>query len=121
MQLEGYAAILLTTLILLAPALLLIRRWTVPFGTFAFLFGVVATLTAAIESFDFGPAFLAPLIAGVVADVLYRRLRPGHRPAVGPAGVGHGGAAGDVAGLLRAAGRLPQRGLVGRAVGRASP
>ena len=77
-QLEGYAAILLTTIILLAPALLLIRRWTVPFGTFAFLFGVVATLTAAIESFDFGPAFLAPLIAGVVADVLYRRLRPGH-------------------------------------------
>ncbi len=76
-QLEGYAAILVTTVILLAPALLLIRRWTVPFGTFTFLFGLVATATAAIETFDFGPAFLAPLVAGVVADVLYLRLRPG--------------------------------------------
>jgi hypothetical protein len=75
-QLEGYAAVLVTTLVLLGPALLLIRRWTVPFGTFAFLFGAVATMSAAIESFDFGPAFLAPLVGGLVGDVLYRRLRP---------------------------------------------
>ncbi|HEX7276945.1 MAG TPA: hypothetical protein VF244_06180, partial [Acidimicrobiales bacterium] len=72
-QLEGYAGILLTTLILLAPALWLLRRWTVPFGTFAFLFGAVATLTAAIESFDFGPAFLAPLVGGLVGDLLSLR------------------------------------------------
>jgi hypothetical protein len=77
LQLEGYAAILLTTIILLAPALMLMRRWTLPFGTFTFLFGVVAVLSAAIESFDFGPNFLAPLFAGLVADALYRRLRPG--------------------------------------------
>jgi len=75
-QLEGYAAVLVTTLVLLGPALLLIRRWTVPFGTFAFLFGAVATMSAAIESFDFGPAFLAPLVGGLVGDGLYRRLRP---------------------------------------------
>ncbi len=36
----------------------------------------VATLSAAIESFDFGPVFLAPVVAGVVGDALYRRLRP---------------------------------------------
>jgi hypothetical protein len=76
-QLEGYASVLLTTVVLLAPALLLIRRWTVPFGTFAVLFGAVAAMTAAIESFDFGPAFLAPFVGGLVGDVVYRRMRPG--------------------------------------------
>ncbi len=75
-QLEGYAAILVTTVILLAPALYLLRRWTLPFGTFAFLFGLVGALTAAIETFELGPGFLAPLVAGLVADVLYLRLRP---------------------------------------------
>ncbi|MEA2687052.1 MAG: hypothetical protein QOE93_2247 [Actinomycetota bacterium] len=76
-QLEGYAAILLTTLILLAPALLLLRRWTPPFGTFTFLFGMVGVLSAAIESFDQGPGFLAPVVAGLVADGLCRLMRPG--------------------------------------------
>ncbi len=76
-QLEGYAAVLLTTAILLAPALLLLRRWTPPFGTFTFLFGVVAAASAAIESFWLGASFLAPAIAGLVADILCRRLRPG--------------------------------------------
>ena len=75
-QLEGYAAILLTTLILLAPALVLMRRWTLPFGTFTFLFGAVGTLSAGIESFDWGPAFLAPAVAGLVGDLLYRRMGP---------------------------------------------
>ena len=76
-ELGGYAAVLITTVILLAPALLLMRRWTLPFGTFTFLFGVVATLSAAIESFDMGPGFLAPAVAGLVGDLLYRRMRPG--------------------------------------------
>lgn len=75
-RLEGYAAILLTTIILLGPALWLIRRWTVPFGTFAFVFGAVGALSASIETFDIGPSCLAPLLGGLVADVLYRRIRP---------------------------------------------
>ena len=75
-QLEGYAAILVTTLILLAPALLLMRRWTLPFGTFTFLFGAVGLLSAGIESFDWGPGFMAAPLAGLVGDVLYRRMRP---------------------------------------------
>ena len=76
-RLAGYAAILLTTVILLGPALWLIRRWTVPFGTFAFVFGVVGVITATIETFDIGPSCLAPLVGGLVADVVYRRSRPG--------------------------------------------
>jgi hypothetical protein len=76
LTIEGYAAILLTTIILLGPALWLIRRWTVPFGTFAFVFGAVGALSASIETFDIGPSCLAPLLGGLVADVLYRRIRP---------------------------------------------
>ncbi len=75
-QLEGYAAILLTTLILMAPVLLLARRWVLPFGTMTFLFGVVTTLVAAIESFDMGLTFAAGAAAGVVGDLCCRWLRP---------------------------------------------
>jgi hypothetical protein len=75
-QLEGYAAILVTTVVLLAPALLLARRWTLPFGTMTFLFGVVSTLVASIESFDMGLVFLSGVIGGLAGDVLYRRLHP---------------------------------------------
>ncbi|MGH9279600.1 MAG: hypothetical protein ACRD12_16055, partial [Acidimicrobiales bacterium] len=73
-QLEGYAAILLTTLILIAPVLYLARRWTLPFGTITFLFGVVSTLVASIESFDQGLTFAAAVVAGLAGDLLYRRL-----------------------------------------------
>ena len=75
-QLEGYAAILLTTLIFMGPALLLARRWVLPFGTLTFLFGVVSLLVASIESFFTGFAFASAAIAGLTGDLLYRRLRP---------------------------------------------
>jgi hypothetical protein len=75
-QLEGLAAILVTTLVLMVPALLLLRRWRLPFGSLTLLFGSVATLSAAIESFDTGSTFLAGLFGGVAADLLVRRLRP---------------------------------------------
>jgi hypothetical protein len=75
-QLEGLAAILLTTLVLMVPALLLLRRWHLPFGSLTLLFGSVSTLSAAIESFDTGTTFLAGVVGGLVGDLLVRRLRP---------------------------------------------
>ena len=75
-QLEGYAAILVTTVFLTAPALLLARRWELPFGTLTFLFGTVSTLVAAIESFDLDFTFASGAVGGLVGDLLYRRLRP---------------------------------------------
>ena len=75
-QLEGYASILLTTIILMAPALLLARRWALPFGTLTFLFGVVSTLVASMESFETGFAFASAIVAGLAGDLLYRSLRP---------------------------------------------
>lgn len=78
-QLEGLAAILLTTLVVMVPALLLLRRWRLPFGSLTLLFGSVATLSAAIESFDTGWTFLAGVIGGLAADLLVRRLNPSPR------------------------------------------
>ena len=60
----------------MVPALLLLRRWHLPFGSLTLLFGSVATLSAAIESFDTGSTFLAGVVGGLAADVLVRCLRP---------------------------------------------
>jgi len=78
-QLEGYAAILLTTIILVGPILLLARRWVLPFGTMTLLLGVVSASVAAIDSFDMGLTFVSAPLAGLAGDVLYRRLRPTRR------------------------------------------
>jgi hypothetical protein len=75
-QLEGYAAILFTTIILMAPALLIMHRWVLPFGTLTFLFGVVSTLVASIESFGQGFTFASAALAGLAGDLLYQRLQP---------------------------------------------
>ena len=75
-ELEGLAGVLITTAILLVPALLLLRRWAVPFGTFTVLFGVVCAMMSPIKGFDLGWTALAGLFAGLAADMLVRRLQP---------------------------------------------
>lgn len=75
-QLGGFAAILLTTVILMTPTLLLLRRWALPFGSLTLLFGAVATLSSSIDGFDQAATLAGPIVAGVLADVLVRRLRP---------------------------------------------
>lgn len=74
-QLEGFAAILITTVVLMAPALLLLRRWELPFGSLTVLFGTVVTLVSATEGFEMGETALAGLIAGVGGDLLVRLLQ----------------------------------------------
>lgn len=75
-QLEGFAAVLITTVILMTPTLLLLRRWLLPAGSLTLLFGSVCALVASIEAFDLGETAFAGLVAGVAGDVLVRRLRP---------------------------------------------
>ena len=76
LQLEGFASVLITTVILMTPTLLLLRRWLLPFGSLTMLFGTVTALTSAIEGFDMGETAAAGLVAGVAGDLLVRRLRP---------------------------------------------
>jgi hypothetical protein len=73
---EGVASVLATNLILLAPLLLLVRRWRVPFGTATVVLGTVATLTGALSEFREWWLILAALLAGVAVDALLARLRP---------------------------------------------
>lgn len=75
-DLEGYAAVVVTTLVLMTPTLLLARRWVLPFGTFTVLFGSVGALVGAVDSFDLGLVVAAPALGGLAGDVLYASLRP---------------------------------------------
>lgn len=73
---DGIAAIMATNLILLAPLLLLTRRWEVPFGTATTLYTFVAVLLAAIIEFEEPQQIAVALLAGLAADALIRSLRP---------------------------------------------
>jgi hypothetical protein len=72
----GIAAILITTIIMTGGLLLLMRRWRVPLGTGLVLFGLLGVLMEVLEGYEFPEDVVAPLAAGVVADLLIRWLRP---------------------------------------------
>ena len=76
LQLEGFAAVLVTTVLLMTPTLLLLRRWLLPFGSLTVLFGSVTGLTSAIEGFDMGETAFAGVVAGLAGDLLMVWLRP---------------------------------------------
>ena len=82
-QLGGLASILLTTIVLMAPTLLLLRRWRLPFGSLTLLFGTVVALVSATEGFDIGETAFAGVVAGLAGDVLVRAL---HQRSVGTVG-----------------------------------
>lgn len=70
----GIAQILIFTAIMTGSSLMLVRRFTLPPGTFTFLFGVTSVASTFPElDFEFVPAIV---VAGVFADILYRFTRP---------------------------------------------
>lgn len=75
-RLEGFAGILITTVILIAPTLMLLRRWHVPQGSLTLLFTVVVVLDSALIGFERGETILAGVAAGFVADLLAQALQP---------------------------------------------
>ena len=75
-QIVGFASILVTTVILMTPTLVLLRRWSLPFGSLTLLFGAVVVLSSSTGGFEQGPTVAGGLVAGLIADVLGRRLRP---------------------------------------------
>jgi Tol biopolymer transport system component len=70
----GIAGILLQTALMMGFGLLLLRRWSLPFGTFTLLF----TVNAALVSLFRDTYYLLPvaLLAGLLADLMVRQLRP---------------------------------------------
>lgn len=79
LQVVVIAEVLATNLIVLAPLLVLSTRWCVPFGSATVLLTTVAVLSSALLEFAAWPLAAAGIGAGVVIDVLLRRLRPGPR------------------------------------------
>lgn len=76
--LNGFGAVarVVTTVILIIPTLLLVRRWTPPAGTFTVLFAAYAVFMFVLQDFRQPGVLAAAPLAGVVADVLVARLRP---------------------------------------------
>ncbi len=73
------AMILITTVLLLTPLLLVLRRWRPPFGTATILFGTLAGLLCAVTGFRQPTDVGVAIVVGLVADTLIRRYEP--RPA----------------------------------------
>ena len=78
----GVASVLVTNLIVVAPVLLLARRWRLPFGSVTLLAVVGAVGLTSLREFALGALVPAMLAGGLAADLLVARLRPGpDRPA----------------------------------------
>jgi hypothetical protein len=86
----GVASVLVTNVILVAPVLLLARRWRLPFGAVTLLAGVGALGLTSLREFVLGWLVPAMLAGGLATDLLLGWLRPGP----------------DRPGALRAAGAL---------------
>lgn len=73
---RGITDILLMTGLMMGFVLLALRRWRLPFGTFAFMFGVNGALMAVFSPVSLVISFPTALLGGLAADVVYRFLRP---------------------------------------------
>lgn len=74
---DGLAArIVVTNAVLLAPLLLLAKRWTLPFGAATAVFATSALISSVLTGFERLALPLAVVVAGVLVDVLARVLRP---------------------------------------------
>jgi hypothetical protein len=69
-------AMVVTNVVMLSPVLLLVRRWLLPFGSVTVMYTVMALMPGAQTAFRNLPILLSFVAAGVVSDLLIRRLRP---------------------------------------------
>ena len=75
-QIIGILAVLITNLILMGPALLILRRWHPPFGSVTLLFTAVGAMMASQHEFEVGVTIIAAVVGGLAADALIQVLRP---------------------------------------------
>jgi hypothetical protein len=78
-QQRGITNILVSNLLLLAPILIMLQRWRLPFGSVTVLFTITGMLMAAMTGFFYLSVLLVPLLGGLVADWLLRVLNPSPR------------------------------------------
>ncbi|WP_156325196.1 hypothetical protein [Nonomuraea sp. SBT364] len=69
-------AMVMTNVIILAPVLLLVRRWELPFGSVTLMYTIGVLMPGAQTAFRNMPILLTFVAAGLVSDLLIRWLRP---------------------------------------------
>lgn len=74
-QVAGVASIFITTSLLFGPLWLIMRRWTLPVGTFTFVLGLNGLLMG-IMADELLIIPIAPIV-GLIVDGLYARMKPG--------------------------------------------
>lgn len=66
------ARIVLANVVFVTPILLVMRRWSLPFGTATTSFGVAALAMSALTSFDLVTTCLAAVLGGAATDLVIR-------------------------------------------------
>ncbi len=69
-------SILITNIILMAPVVLMLRRWRVPFGSVTFFFTLNTALMDALQEFRAVEMIAMAFVAGLLADLLILWLKP---------------------------------------------
>ncbi|MCG5215607.1 hypothetical protein [Streptosporangium sp. KLBMP 9127] len=70
------AAMIITGVVLLAPVLLLVRRWHLPFGSVTLIYTVGVLMPGAQTAFSNLPILFTFVAAGAASDLLIQWLRP---------------------------------------------
>ena len=78
-RIQGVASVLFTSIILVGPLLLALRRWRLPFGSVTLMYVAIALAVEAIYELRQGWTIFAAAVAGLVADVAIRRWDPSPR------------------------------------------
>ncbi|MBP1963631.1 hypothetical protein [Paenibacillus aceris] len=66
---------LVTTMVLVLPVMLVLRRWKLPFGTVTYFFVFEAVLMAVLDGFTHYGSIVILLISGIVGDVLFSWMK----------------------------------------------
>jgi hypothetical protein len=75
-QVQGVIMVYLTTLLLMVPILLALRRWRLPFGSITFIWTLIIASDLVAYQYNRGWTLVAVVLGGLLADYLVVRLRP---------------------------------------------
>jgi hypothetical protein len=84
---HGMAAEIVTTLVLLGPTLLMLRRWRVPFGAVSVIFLGFGLLVSILTEYRDAALIIPLVLAGATVDLAQRRLASGPKERVTLGGI----------------------------------
>ena len=69
---SGIFSTLASTVILLGPVMLILRRWKTPFWFFTIVFGIVGVFMAGLDAFQYWWQVIPPVVGGLTVDAIIR-------------------------------------------------